>query len=114
MDSIIKIGFWEKAFKSLRLALAKVGLAEDEWGYSGFHEDLTKGDTKELVKQIQNCLEMRGGEVSARARATNLGHIYLTLSSLGRKTFLKILYFKTKYYVCSFGPLTHCAMFYVM
>ena len=91
MDSIIKIGFWEKAFKSLRLALAKVGLAEDEWGYSGFHEDLTKGDTKELVKQIQNCLEMRGGEVSARARATNLGHIYLTLSSLGRKTFLKIL-----------------------
>ena len=49
MDSIIKIGFWEKAFKSLRLALAKVGLAEDEWGYSGFHEDLTKGDTKELV-----------------------------------------------------------------
>ena len=90
MDSIIKIGFWEKAFKSLRLALAKVGLAEDEWGYSDFHEDLTQGDTKELVKQIQNCLEMRGGEVSARARATNLGHIYLTLSSLGRKTFLKI------------------------
>ncbi len=40
MDSIIKIGFWEKAFKSLRLALAKVGLAEDEWGYSDFHEDL--------------------------------------------------------------------------
>jgi malonyl-CoA decarboxylase len=34
---------------------------------------------------------VRGGEVSARARAANLGRSYLALSPLGRERFLRIL-----------------------
>ncbi len=37
------------------------------------------------------CLEGRGGEVSARARAAELGRLYLSLSAEGRKRFLGLL-----------------------
>src|SRR5690242_13550428 len=46
----------------------------------------------ELVRErMRACLEARGGEVSARARAADLGAIYLALSPLGRRRFLEIL-----------------------
>jgi malonyl-CoA decarboxylase len=40
---------------------------------------------------VQDCLEGRGGEVSARARAATLGRSYLELSAVGRRNFMKIL-----------------------
>ncbi len=49
------------------------------------------GDVKRLRDQMQACLEARGGEVSARARAAALGHTYLGLDSLGRERFLRLL-----------------------
>ena len=37
------------------------------------------------------CLETRGGEVSARARAAALGRAYLALNDVGKTRFLQVL-----------------------
>lgn len=56
-----------------------------------FREDLPNEDLPRLREQIQLCLEMRSGEVSARAKTANLGRAYLELNSKGRSRFLKLL-----------------------
>lgn len=53
--------------------------------------DLPKGDLKRLREKIEICLMQRGGEVSARKRAAELGETYSVLSVKGRKRFLKLL-----------------------
>ena len=52
---------------------------------------LPKADADRLRAQIDACLEGRGGEVSARARAAQLGETYLVLNAAGRRRFLEIL-----------------------
>jgi len=52
---------------------------------------LTDGDAARLRDQMQDCLEARGGEVSARARAAALGRTYLALPAEGRARFLHLL-----------------------
>ncbi|HEX9462044.1 MAG TPA: malonyl-CoA decarboxylase [Alphaproteobacteria bacterium] len=52
---------------------------------------LPDSDLDELRRQINDCLEARGGEVSARARAAALGRLYLGLNAEGRKRFLKLI-----------------------
>ena len=53
--------------------------------------NLPDKDAEVLKIQMRDCLEGRGGEVSARARAANLGRVYLSLNAQGRKRFLQIL-----------------------
>ena len=53
--------------------------------------DLSDDDVDHLRHQIDACLEGHGGEVSARARAAELGETYLVLSAAGRRRFLQIL-----------------------
>ncbi len=53
--------------------------------------DLPDEDAEVLRQQMRECLEGKGGEVSARARAAALGHSYLNLNDRGRKRFLQIL-----------------------
>jgi malonyl-CoA decarboxylase len=48
-------------------------------------------DLEPLKTQMRDCLEARGGEVSARSRAANLGRTYLSLNAQGRKRFLRVL-----------------------
>ncbi|PWC33308.1 malonyl-CoA decarboxylase [Azospirillum sp. TSO35-2] len=52
---------------------------------------LPKEDAERLKEQIEACLESRGGEVSARARAAQLGRTYLALDPQGRRNFLVML-----------------------
>jgi malonyl-CoA decarboxylase len=52
---------------------------------------LPNGDLQKLRQRINACLEGRGGEVSARTRAAELGEAYLILNSEGRKRFLELL-----------------------
>ncbi|MBP2297856.1 malonyl-CoA decarboxylase [Azospirillum picis] len=52
---------------------------------------LPKEDAERLKEQIEACLESRGGEVSARARAAQLGRTYLALDPQGRRNFLMML-----------------------
>ena len=53
--------------------------------------DLPDDDLKELHKQLQECLEARGGEVSARAHAAVIGQAYLNLTNTGRYRFLRLI-----------------------
>ena len=51
----------------------------------------SQDDAESLREQMVACLEARGGEVSARARAAALGQTYLELAPEGRQRFLRIV-----------------------
>ncbi|MCP4316535.1 MAG: malonyl-CoA decarboxylase [Hyphomicrobiales bacterium] len=53
--------------------------------------NLPDDDADQIRRQMTDCLEAKGGEVSARARAASLGETYLGLNQTGRKRFLGIL-----------------------
>jgi malonyl-CoA decarboxylase len=53
--------------------------------------DLPEDDALRLRQQMQSCLDGAGGEVSARARAAELGRTYLALTKAGRERFLRVL-----------------------
>ncbi len=53
--------------------------------------DLSRDDAEHLREQLRECLAARGGAVSARARAADLGRTYLALNDTGRERFLKLL-----------------------
>jgi len=53
--------------------------------------NLPKGDLGKVRRKIEACLEGKGGEVSARARAAELGEAYLVLNANGRRRFLTLL-----------------------
>jgi malonyl-CoA decarboxylase len=53
--------------------------------------DLPPEDGERIERQIAACLAGRGGEVSARARAADLGRTYISLDATGRKRFLALL-----------------------
>ena len=52
---------------------------------------LPEGDLGRVRAQVEACLAGRGDEVSARWRAAELGHCYLSLSEIGRERFLRLL-----------------------
>jgi len=58
--------------------------------------DLPPGNIPRLRKQIRECVEVRGGEVSTRARAPALGATYLSHTKDGRRRFLEVLADKTE------------------
>lgn len=58
---------------------------------SRFSPELVDNDLPRLRKKIDGCLEGRGGEVSARAHAAELGRIYSYLNETGRRRFLELL-----------------------
>jgi malonyl-CoA decarboxylase len=53
--------------------------------------ELSRDDAEHLRQRLRDCLEGRGGEVAARARAADLGRIYLALNETGRERFLTVL-----------------------
>jgi malonyl-CoA decarboxylase len=55
------------------------------------HPDLHKGDEALLLRQLEKWIEARGGEVSARKHAKQIGELYLHLSPVGRLQFMRML-----------------------
>lgn len=53
--------------------------------------ELPEEDCRRLKREIDECLEGKGGEVSGRAMAANLGRTYLELNAEGRQKFLQLL-----------------------
>ncbi len=82
---------FDRAMSNLRVAwreiAARVGMA----GAVAPQPDLPEEDARRLAQSIEECLANRGGEVSARARAAEIGRAYLGLSATGRLQFLKLL-----------------------
>jgi malonyl-CoA decarboxylase len=52
---------------------------------------VTKEDVEFLREQMRECLNSKGGEVSARARTVELGKTYLGLNDTGKARFLRVL-----------------------
>src|SRR5271167_2717435 len=53
--------------------------------------ETSAADADQLRQQMLSCLDGRGGEVTARARAADLGRTFLSLDSDGRERFLRVL-----------------------
>ncbi|MFM9844380.1 MAG: malonyl-CoA decarboxylase [Dongiaceae bacterium] len=60
-------------------------------GGNGFRPSLPDDDAARLRQRIAECVASRGGEVSARARAAEIGRAYVSLAPEGRHRFLSIL-----------------------
>jgi len=58
---------------------------------TSFEPELPEDDLGRLREQMHACLAAKGGEVSARARAAELGRAYLGLNAEGRRRFLTLL-----------------------
>lgn len=79
---------WDKTLRRIRLIWP---LGEQTALKYSIEPSLPDGDLQKLRERINGCLEGRGGEVSARTRAAELGETYLILDSTGRKRFLELL-----------------------
>lgn len=79
---------WDKTLRRIRL----IWPLGDQPGLKHTIEpQLPDSDLQKVRERINACLEGRGGEVSARTRAAELGETYLILNSEGRKRFLQLL-----------------------
>ncbi len=54
-------------------------------------DELGDADRAALRARMAECLEARGGEVLARARAATIGETYLSLGELGKKRFFQLM-----------------------
>jgi malonyl-CoA decarboxylase len=80
---------WLSRFRSLRGLWRDIAQALGATPQIKAHLPIEDADL--LRQQMRQCLEARGGEVSARARAARLGRTYLDLNATGRSNFLKLL-----------------------
>lgn len=62
-----------------------------EWVGAEVQPSLPREDHDALRDQMKNCLNPKGGEVSARAFTAELGRIYLNLNATGKLRFLRML-----------------------
>jgi len=81
-------GLWDRTLRRVRRVwpLGTRGALRD-----AVDPRLSQDDAARIRRQIDACLEVRGGEVSGRARAAELGETYLVLNADGRRRFLEIL-----------------------
>ncbi len=86
-----KAGFLERALGNLRNAWQGIAGAAYDESAAGLRPDLPPEDLGRVSEQMRACLETRGGEVSARARAAALGRAYMALGGIGRERFLKVM-----------------------
>jgi malonyl-CoA decarboxylase len=81
----------DKTLSNLRTAWRDIAESARSVIGAPLRPELSGEDSERLREQMRNCLEGRGGEVSARARAADLGRTYLALNATGRARFLRVL-----------------------
>ena len=91
MSSTAPTGILHRTLANLRSAWRTISQSARIPKSPTLRADLPEDDADALRTQMRECLEGKGGEVSARARAAGLGHSYLNLNDQGRKRFLQIL-----------------------
>lgn len=81
----------KKAVKGFFKILGEVADAVRSW-IGNISPDLSSSrDIDSLVLKMNECLNPKGGEVSARKNTVSLGNLYLSLSGKGKIKFLQIL-----------------------
>jgi malonyl-CoA decarboxylase len=83
--------FLNRTLNRVRRAWSEISTSRKGTDELKVHEDLPDEDLEKLKSVIQLSLDAPGGEVAARNTAATIGHAYLSLSTTGRKKFLKML-----------------------
>ena len=86
-----KAGFLDRTLRNLTSAWRTIAGTSYDASAASARPSLPDQDLEALSRQMRECLEKKGGEVSARARAAALGHVYLALDPQGRDRFLTVL-----------------------
>jgi malonyl-CoA decarboxylase len=84
-------GVFDRTLTNLRSAWRDIALSARGVLTGGTRPDLPGEDASRLHQQMISCLDGRGGGVTARARAADLGRTYLALDPAGRSRFLRLL-----------------------
>ena len=84
-------GVFDRTLTNLRSAWRDIALSARGVLARSPRPELSDDDLGRLRQQMLNCLDGRGGEVTARARAADLGRTYLSLDASGRERFLRLL-----------------------
>ena len=77
-------GVFDRTLANLRSAWREIALSARGVLSGAPRPDLPEDDVARLRQQMLSCLDGRGGEVTARARAAELGRTYLALNQGGR------------------------------
>src|SRR5258708_30030732 len=77
-------GVFDRTLANLRGAWREIALSARGVLSGAPRPDLPEDDVARLRQQMLSCLDGRGGEVTARARAAELGRTYLALDEAGR------------------------------
>ena len=80
---------FDRTLFNLRSVWQQVNILNSD--HPALKPDLPEADIVHLKQQMRDCLESKGGNVSARARAAKLGEAYLGLNDTGRLRFLELL-----------------------
>ena len=86
-----RVSLLDRTLNSLRGAWRDIAASARDALSSQPRPELSREDAERLRVQLRDCLEGKGGEVSARARAAGLGRTYLALNAVGRERFLRLL-----------------------
>jgi malonyl-CoA decarboxylase len=84
-------GVVDRTLANLRSAWREIALSARGVLSGAPRPDLPEDDVARLRQQMLSCLDGRGGEVTSRARAAELGRTYLALNEAGRERFLRLL-----------------------
>ena len=84
-------GVFDRTLTNLRSAWRDIALSARGVLGGTPRPDLPGEDASRLHQQMLSCLDDRAGGVTARARAAELGRIYLALDGDGRQRFLQLL-----------------------
>jgi malonyl-CoA decarboxylase len=80
-----------QALRTLRVRWQTIAGSEYDAEWASTRPDLPEDDIERIKEQMRACLDHRGGEVAARARAAALGRAYLALDAVGRERFIHVL-----------------------
>jgi len=84
-------GLLDRTIKNLRLGWQSIAGSSYDAEAASMRPDLPGSDIEIVRRQMQDCLDNKGGDVSARAKAASLGRVYLALDDTGKGRFLTLL-----------------------
>jgi malonyl-CoA decarboxylase len=81
---------FNRAWSQISRTVREIGPRKRRFEFS-LKSELPKADEDRLIEAFQECIDHRGGEVQARARAAALGQAFLGLNEEGRRRFAELL-----------------------